>query len=506
MNPAAHQLPAERPARRKWARLAIAGVTIASAFVMARVTADAAGPRYCGGRQATIVGSKKDDSIVGTSGPDVIWSGAGRDRVYGMGGNDLICSQKGDDLVVGGPGNDWIDTGTGNDRAQGEDGWDYCKNGEQVATCEIVPGGSTTPTTSPPTTAPPTTAPPTTAAPTTAPPTTAPPSSRPPGLAVDESRIPAPQGGSNSVLIGPASYAPFASDGVGAMRISCSLSHMNFDDPIVAPGQSRSTHLHQFWGNTTVNASSNSSSIANTGASTCSGGIANRSAYWAPAMIDTRTNAPVTSFHDVSQASNWQHRGAVNGNNGLQVYYKTGYRGVSSASVQNFPAGLRMIAGDARRTTGDGSAWYDAPVTYHCHAVSDHGAGTGHQQSIPSCPAGTLLIMAVRFPQCWDGRNLDSADHKSHMAYGIPGSGCPSSHPVPLPEITMNIRYFVPSGTNTSTWRLSSDTYSGPAGYSGHADWWNGWDRNVFQRVVNNCYRPGLDCQMGLLGDGQALL
>jgi hypothetical protein len=92
------------------------------------------------------------------------------------------------------------------------------------------------------------------------------------------------------------------------------------------------------------------------------------------------------------------------------------------------------------------------------------------------------------------------------MAYGNPGSGCPSSHPVPLPEITMNVRYYVPAGANTSTWRLSSDTYSGPAGYSGHADWWNGWDRNVFQRVVNNCYARALDCQMGLLGDGQALL
>src|SRR5262245_23512695 len=104
MNPAAHQLPAERSSRRKWARLAIAGATIATAFVMARVTADAAGPRYCGGRQATIVGSKKDDSIVGTAGPDVIWSGDGRDRIYGMGGNDIICSQKGEDLVVGGAG------------------------------------------------------------------------------------------------------------------------------------------------------------------------------------------------------------------------------------------------------------------------------------------------------------------------------------------------------------------------------------------------------------------
>jgi hypothetical protein len=47
--------------------------------------------------------------------------------------------------------------------------------------------------------------------------------------------------------------------------------------------------------------------------------------------------------------------------------------------------------------------------------------------------------------------------------------------------------------------------YEGPAGYSGHADWMNGWDPAVFQRVVDNCYRGGFDCQMNLLGDGQEL-
>jgi hypothetical protein len=41
----------------------------------------------------------------------------------------------------------------------------------------------------------------------------------------------------------------------------------------------------------------------------------------------------------------------------------------------------------------------------------------------------------VFFPSCWDGVNLDSADHKSHMAYPIQnynGGDCPSSHPVHL--------------------------------------------------------------------------
>ena len=42
-----------------------------------------------------------------------------------------------------------------------------------------------------------------------------------------------------------------------------------------------------------------------------------------------------------------------------------------------------------------------------------------------------------------------------------------------------------------AAWRLSSDTYSGPAGYSGHADWWNGWHAPTFQRMLDNCYAGG---------------
>jgi len=37
---------------------------------------------------------------------------------------------------------------------------------------------------------------------------------------------------------------------------------------------------------------------------------------------------------------------------------------------------------------------------------------------------------------CWDGVNVDSPDHKSHVAYpaGILGA-CPSSHPVEIPQV-----------------------------------------------------------------------
>jgi hypothetical protein len=76
---------------------------------------------------------------------------------------------------------------------------------------------------------------------------------------------------------------------------------------------------------------------------------------------------------------------------------------------------------------------------------------------------------------------------------------------VPLPEVTQNFRYLVPAA-GMEHWRLASDMYDGPAGYSAHADWMNGWDRATFDRIIRNCYATAKDCRMNLLGDGQALV
>ena len=303
----------------------------------------------------------------------------------------------------------------------------------------------------------------------------------PGGIHVDESQIPDGDPGWSNQRITRAGYSKGPGDGSAAFRTNCRFSHANFDDPIVFPGQSRVTHLHSFFGNTDVDAASTHDSILNSGNSTCAGGTANRSAYWAPSIIDTATGVPVISNANQLDRDNF-----------LQVYYKTGYQGVLPDTVVNFPQGLRIVAGSASSTRAQDKVWY------HC------GEPDGPSQaSMPMCPPGSLLIMSVVFPQCWDGVNLDSPDHKSHMAYGAgwPDKGCPTSHPVPLAEITQNYRYRVPA-SGMANWRLSSDMYNGPAGYSGHADWMNGWDPAVFQRIVDNCYKGGYDCSMNLLGDG----
>ena len=265
---------------------------------------------------------------------------------------------------------------------------------------------------------------------------------------------------------------------IGAFREVCNFSHMSFDDPIVHPGQPGVSHLHTFFGNASVDAYSTAQSISTSGNSSCAGGTLNRTAYWVPTLIDTKDGTPVVPA-------------------GSAIYYKTGYLGVAPATVKPMPTGLRMVAGSPNAT-----APQNGIGRFACVGATADNTWRGY---ISSCPAGSQLVTEVAFPQCWDGVNLDSPDHKSHMAYA--NNGCPSTHPVPLPLVSFEIHYNVTDSTQTARWRLSSDNYdpSLPGGYSSHGDWFMGWDPSIMSTFVSKCLDISMDCHAYLLGDGRTL-
>ena len=271
-------------------------------------------------------------------------------------------------------------------------------------------------------------------------------------------------------------------------RTICDFSHMAKDDPIVFPGQPGKSHVHAFFGNTAADAFLTPENIRTRGKSTCRGGTIDLSARWQPVMVDDRTSKAIKPSLMI-------------------VYYKSG-AWVDIKQIQPLPPGLRMIAGNPKATTSEEAG----ASAFVCNGIQQAGVDL---HAIPQCAGGEAIWAAVLFPQCWDGKNLDSPDHKSHMHYGgdqagptALSNGCPASHPVLLPLITLTVVY--PAWTDPEQWkhaRLSSDMYdrAKPGGYSLHGDWFNGWDPEINKAWTVSCLNAGKDCGAELLGDNRRM-
>ena len=219
----------------------------------------------------------------------------------------------------------------------------------------------------------------------------------------------------------------------GSVRVVCHASHFSFDDPIVSPGEPGSTHLHMFLGNTLTDANSDFNSLANSGEGTCQGGNLNRTAYWIPTLHDTDGLVRVPQYS--------------------LIYYKSGP--LHGQNIQEFPEGLRIIAGNARATSVSQN---ETRYNWYCGSPISGNTRSNNGKLIPDCAPGQFVSLQLDFPNCWDGTNLDSGNHNSHMAYSV-NTTCPSSHPVPLPQITYNM-FWNNADTNTGGWYLSSDEHN----------------------------------------------
>ncbi len=234
--------------------------------------------------------------------------------------------------------------------------------------------------------------------------------------------------------------------------IKCYFSHISADDPIVYPGLPGWSHSHTFFGNRSTDASSTPRSLR-AGKTNCRT-KADRAAYWVPTLyLDGKIVRPAS----------------------IGVYHK-----IKTADVVHpFPAGLRIVEGNsgARRPQS-----IDV-VHWTCWM------SRGPSSAVPTCPSKPLgfdgrlsyLTLHVNFPDCWDGKHLDSPDHHSHMAYSNYGT-CPRSHPVQVPGLRYVIAYPILGGPGV--------TLSSGGQFSGHGDFMNGWDQSVLARIVAGCTAP----------------
>ncbi|KAH7107474.1 hypothetical protein BKA62DRAFT_683507 [Auriculariales sp. MPI-PUGE-AT-0066] len=265
-------------------------------------------------------------------------------------------------------------------------------------------------------------------------------------------------------------------------RVACSGDVLLREraDPIVNPG-TKSGHMHTIHGGNAFALNYTYEQARQSSCTSCQV-TTDLSNYWHPQLW----------FHD-KKADTFEP--VPNG--GLLIYYQQ--RGDDKANIKAFPAGFRMLTGNpAKRSKhyeedeGSQAELQERATKWSCLRYTGGQTGyDGYGFPTTRCEAG--FQARLHMPNCWDGKNLDSADHKSHVAYmsRLDNGKCPDTHPVSLMtmffEVTWDIKNF------DSQWDPETDgwpfvySYGDPTGYGWHGDFVNGWDVNALQSAVVDC-------------------
>jgi len=260
--------------------------------------------------------------------------------------------------------------------------------------------------------------------------------------------------------------------------VNCAPLTQQRSDPIVSPGIA-SGHVHAIIGGNAF--SRNMSSInasTNANATTCDKKL-DHSNYWVPQLYHGRSDGTFELVPWIGSAIYYQTRACD---------YTTSSQYCNKSVVPlAFPYGFRMVAGDTNRRTYNDSDFSQRAVNMMC--MNDD---TSIQyQGFPPTHCKTLRA-EVYFPSCWDGKNLDSSNHKSHVAYpevgNFDGGVCPKSHPVAILSIFYEFFFDTSSYTDTNRFVFANgDT----TGYGFHGDFIMGWtDRQALQTAHQTCLGP----------------
>ena len=299
-----------------------------------------------------------------------------------------------------------------------------------------------------------------------------------------------------------------APDVVGAFRFTFGFAGLGrFDPKVYHCDTTGKSHLHEFYGNTDVNPCSTYETLRRTGKSTTNYGDypLNRSAYWDPAMLDGKGNVvrPDNGTIYYKQAQ----MGGVHCTDKTSIHYK--------GQCVPLPHGLFFIFGydmlTGKPPTGSGEWGCIAPDGRNFYA-----------KDIPTavasglCVVGGCLVSRIHAPSCWDGKRLDSANHRDHVAYPTftnPATGrkiCdPETHPYVIPEFTLLINRYIREGDDPAKWRLDSDPAGVPGGTTYHADFFMAHDpdlRFIWNISPDGCLGGFLNCSSGTVSKTQQLL
>ncbi|GAA2562481.1 MULTISPECIES: DUF1996 domain-containing protein [Streptomyces] len=298
-----------------------------------------------------------------------------------------------------------------------------------------------------------------------------------------------------SVRPGDAGPEPTEDASRGTFSSECGVNEnglFNSDNVIAAPGVSNGAHhFHDYVGNQATDAFSSDEELAKADTS-CEDQGDRSSYYW-----------PVLRLQNGTQEQDANSPGGgIEGNVGEIVTPKEvtlTFVGNPRGKVTAMPRLLRIITGDAKSFV-NGPA--NANASWSCTGFEDRQL----KDKYPLCPQGSDVVRTFRFQSCWDGRNIDSANHRTHVAFTDAAGNCPSGFR-PVPQLVQRIVYDVdaPSledgGRTTPLFAVDSFPEQLHKPVTDHGDFINVFDEDLMREMVD-CINSGRTCGSGADGPG----
>lgn len=294
-------------------------------------------------------------------------------------------------------------------------------------------------------------------------------------------------------------------------------------DPMVVPNQPGKSHLHRFNGNQGVSAYTTYTTLRRSGADNCGNGrySPQRSAYWHPALLNGKGAVvfPIWEQFYYRQIPNGASvcNPPMTGPGG-----RPDLTGNYVGKCVMIPNGLAYLAGYSMGTGlgGPGSAEDGVELGFECRQrasmstrdTTANGTYASFDAMLAAgCPRGAVLYVYANGKDCWNGTEVDSTDHNSHMSWHLSGGTdstysfmasdglatgrkCPSTHPYKIPTFAWQQFYITDDDFYNGHWRFSSDEMlngAAPHGKTFHIDYMEGWGdyklgpNGWHQRVIN---------------------
>lgn len=277
------------------------------------------------------------------------------------------------------------------------------------------------------------------------------------------------------------------SGSTGSFTTSCGTNgndNHNSDNIIVAPGvDNGAQHTHDYVGNQDNDAFTSDEEFLQ--ADTSCENQGDKSSYYWP-VLRLQNGEDEFDANDLG--------GGAEGNIGpiqeaAQAELK--FVGNKAGDVVAMPQALRIITGDAKAFS-NGLA--NANTNWSCTGFEDRQL----TDKYPICPEGSSVVRTSFFQSCWDGQNIDSANHRDHVAFVNEDGTCDNGFQA-IPQLQARLVYDVPAP------QIENGQVQNPFAVDGfptelhkpitdHNDFLNFFDEETMNQVVE-CINSGQDCQ-----------